>query len=72
MTEWQERFKRQADWQKTLRTLSWSEKIRMVEKVKDSIRLLRVATFLHRGPSNRTAGGHESNPIMPSVTKSCL
>jgi len=41
--EEQRRFERQADWQKSLRTLPWPEKIRMAEKVKESIKQLRAA-----------------------------
>ncbi len=43
MNEFQRRFERQADWQKTLRTLSWPEKVRMAEKVRESIKQLRAA-----------------------------
>ncbi len=43
MSEYQRRFERQADWQKTLRTLPWPEKVRMAEKVRESVKQLRAA-----------------------------
>ena len=42
MSEEQRRFDRQADWQKALRTLPWPEKIRMVEKIRESVLQLRA------------------------------
>lgn len=38
----QELLRRQAEWQKSRKDLSWPEKIRMVEKVRDSVRALRA------------------------------
>jgi hypothetical protein len=37
-------LKRQADWQQSRRRLSWPEKIRMVEAVRESLLQLRSAT----------------------------
>jgi hypothetical protein len=36
-------LERQARWQKTRRALSWPEKIRMAEMVRESVRQLRAA-----------------------------
>ena len=41
MSEIQELLERQARWQKTRRALSWPEKLRMAERVRESIRQLR-------------------------------
>ena len=35
-------FERQARWQKSRQALSWPEKIRMAERIRDSIQMLRV------------------------------
>ena len=42
MSEIQALLERQARWQKTRRALSWPEKIRMAEMVRESVRELRV------------------------------
>lgn len=41
MSEIQALLERQARWQKTRRALSWPEKIRMAERVRESARQLR-------------------------------
>ena len=41
MSEIQALLERQARWQKTRRALSWPEKIRMAERVRESVRQLR-------------------------------
>ena len=41
MTETQALLERQARWQKTRRALSWPEKIRMAESVRESARQMR-------------------------------
>lgn len=41
MNEIQELLERQARWQKTRQALSWPEKIRMAESVRESVLLLR-------------------------------
>ncbi len=41
MNEIKALLERQARWQKTRQTLSWPEKIRMAEKVRESVRQLR-------------------------------
>ncbi len=41
MSEIQELLERQARWQKTRRGLSWPEKVRMAERVRESVRQLR-------------------------------
>jgi hypothetical protein len=43
MSDIQELLERQARWQKTRRALSWPEKIRMAERVRESARQLRAA-----------------------------
>lgn len=41
MTDLRHLLERQAEWQKTRRSLSWPEKIRMVEAMQDAIRQFR-------------------------------
>jgi hypothetical protein len=41
MSEIQALLERQARWQKTRRALSWPEKVRMAERVLESVRQLR-------------------------------
>jgi hypothetical protein len=41
MTEIQQLLERQAAWQKERRNLSWEEKIRMIEDLRESIRVMR-------------------------------
>ena len=43
MSDIQKLLERQARWQKTRRALSWPEKIRMAERVRESARQLRAA-----------------------------
>ena len=43
MSEVLRRFERQTDLQKTRQTLPWPEKVRMVEKIRESIKQLRAA-----------------------------
>lgn len=42
MTDLEDMLKRQAEWQKSRRSLTWAEKIRMAERVRDSVTLLRA------------------------------
>ncbi len=42
MTDLEGMLKRQAQWQKGRRALTWSEKIRMAERVRESVRELRA------------------------------
>ena len=39
-----ELLQRQAEWQRSRQALSWPEKIRMAEKVRDSIQTLRATS----------------------------
>jgi hypothetical protein len=41
MSDIQQLLERQARWQKARRTLSWPEKIRMAERIRESVRKLR-------------------------------
>ena len=43
MSEIQALLERQARWQKTRKSLSWPEKIRMAERIRESARQLRAA-----------------------------
>ena len=61
MSEFQRRFERQADWQKTLRTLPWTEKVRMAENVRESIKQLRTAPV--------STKNHEVPPHAPTRRK---
>lgn len=42
MTDLEAMLKRQADWQKSRRSLTWPEKIRMAERVRESVGQLRA------------------------------
>jgi hypothetical protein len=46
MSEWRRKLERQADWKKALRSLPWPEKVRMAEKIRESVKLLRAAPLL--------------------------
>ena len=43
MSEFLRRFERQTDRQKARQTLPWPEKVRMAEKIRESIKQLRAA-----------------------------
>jgi len=51
MTDIDNLLKRQADWQKSRRHLSWSEKIRLVESLHDAIRQFRHISPVKPGQS---------------------
>lgn len=56
MTDVEEMLKRQAEWQKSRQHLTWPEKIRMAEQVRDSVVALRRSSPADRqedspGPS---------------------
>jgi hypothetical protein len=40
----QELLRRQAEWQKSRQALSWPDKIRMAEKIRESVRALRATS----------------------------
>ena len=42
MTDIERMLARQAQWQKSRRSLTWPEKLRMAERVRDSVRQLRA------------------------------
>jgi hypothetical protein len=42
MTDLEELLRRQAQWQKSRQSLTWPEKIRMAERVRESVRQLRA------------------------------
>ncbi len=42
MTDFERMLKRQADWQKSRQSLTWPEKIRMAERMRESVRQLRA------------------------------
>jgi len=44
MTESSERLRRQAQWQKRRKELSWPDKIRLAEAIRDSLESLRRST----------------------------
>ena len=44
MNDVQEMFKRQAFWQRSRRMLTWPEKIRMAEMVRESVKQLRASS----------------------------
>jgi len=42
MTDLEQMLKRQAEWQRTRQSLTWPEKIRLAERVRESVGQLRV------------------------------
>ncbi len=44
MDDVQEMLKRQAVWQRSRQSLTWPEKIRMAEKVRESVKQLRASS----------------------------
>jgi hypothetical protein len=42
MTDLEHMLERQAQWQKSRKSLTWPEKIRMAERVRESVRQLRA------------------------------
>ena len=60
MTDMRHSLERQAEWQKTRNRLSWPEKVRMAEAVRESLRQLR------RAPSGRTGPPSGSGAATPS------
>ena len=60
MTEIQALFARQAEWQKRQKALSWAEKIRMAERVREAILRLRASATDHGvgADAGRLTGSH--------------
>lgn len=56
MTEVPERLSKQAQWQKRRRALSWPEKVRLAEAVRDSVEALRRAPAEPSTPSPARTG----------------
>lgn len=50
MTDIDHLLQRQAEWQETMRSLSWAEKIRLVEALHDAIRNFRALRARQRRP----------------------
>jgi len=49
-------LERQRRWQQARRTLSWAEKVRLVERVRESVRALRASASLpHPSPGSQPA-----------------
>ncbi len=66
MTDIADLLKRQAEWQRSPRRLSWAEKVRMAERVRDSVALLKRARTIQpseENPSEKQADrtDHPSN-----------
>lgn len=60
MTSVDEMLRRQAQWQKSRRHLTWPEKIRMAEQVRDSVVALRRGSSA--GPQEAPAGRQAAQP----------
>ncbi len=54
MSEFLRRFERQTDQQKARQTLPWPEKVRMVEKIRESIKQLRAAPLSQKSRNTPT------------------
>lgn len=61
MTDMRRLLERQAEWQKTRNRLSWPEKVRMAEAVRESLRQFRRAPSERTGPPSRS-GAATSSP----------
>ena len=57
MSEVLRKFERQTDLQKVRQTLPWPEKVRMAEKIRESIKQLRAATLSQKSPDIHTEHG---------------
>jgi hypothetical protein len=64
MTRAEELFSRQADWQRSRRSLSWPEKIREAERVRTSLETFRRMR-VNRGA---TPTGREGGPREPGAS----
>lgn len=54
MNDLEELLRRQAEWQRSRRSLTWPEKIRMAERVRESVKQLRAQPRPPRpGPPKR-------------------
>jgi hypothetical protein len=62
MTEIQALFDRQARWQRDLVALSWPEKIRMVEAIRESVLRLRASRPAAQGATSTEATGPGRDP----------
>jgi len=62
ISEIQALLERQARWQKTQRALSWPEKIRMAERIRESARQLRGQRKQNRTILIVTGKGAEQRP----------
>jgi hypothetical protein len=54
MRDVQELLRRQAAWQARRRALSWAEKVRMVEAIRESVQKLRRSEPPSNPPANRS------------------
>jgi hypothetical protein len=57
MSDIQQLLERQARWQKTRRALPWPEKIRMAERIRESVRQLRATRKAE--PREHAPGGNK-------------
>lgn len=71
MNDVQEMFERQARWQKARKDLSWAEKVRMVERVREATRQWRAkASHSTRHPSNPHVADSQEPPCATPGTNS--
>ena len=63
MTEIQELLDRQARWQKGRKAMTWSEKIRMAEQVRESVRQLRGRPVESRNGKKRMKSARAARPV---------
>jgi len=54
MSEIEQLLERQAQWQKSRRSPSWPEKIRMAEQIRDSVALLRSTAAPNAANSDKS------------------
>lgn len=65
MTDLQRVLERQAQWQKSRQSLTWPEKIRMAERVRESVKQLRAQPRpTDLAPAERVTKGSRDLPAM--------
>ena len=66
MSDIQKLLERQAEWQKSWKSLSWPEKVRMAEEIRDSVLQFRRAAYSTKRFGVRMA---KEVPMTPDLSK---
>ena len=67
MNDIEQMLERQARWQKSRQALSWPEKIRMAERIRESARLLRASGKVDRTSTPDTGTQHQPRTASQSL-----